>query len=184
MVRAAAKLASGLSPLWERSVRLSGFNDASSEHGEKDVLGSLTGPVRQWVSSAEALVAALVALHLERYVRHFRYFALALVSAAVLFVPLTAFYAFQPQSLLLSLGLVATTVTVGTVLGMYFALDRDPVLSAIASTTAGELTFNSALVTRVVGWGVIPMASVIAAQYPEFTQWVLSALGPLGGAFK
>jgi hypothetical protein len=184
MFRAGARLASGLAPLWDRSVRLSGFDDASSEHGEKDVLGSLTGPVRQWVSAAEALVAALVALHLERYVRHFRYFALALVSTAVLFVPLTAFYAFQPQSLLLSLGLVATTVTVGTVLGMYFALDRDAVLSAIASTTAGELTVNSALVTRVVGWGVIPMASVIAAQYPEFTQWVLSAIGPVGGAFK
>ena len=146
--------------------------------------GDVEKPLARFLENAEGLVAALVVSSIERHARHFRYFAGALVITAVLFVPLTALYAFQPQRLLLTLGLVATTAVVGTVLGMYFALDKDPVLSTIASTTPGEVTWNGALVTRVLAWGVLPMASVIAAQYPEFTQWVLSALGPVTGAFK
>jgi hypothetical protein len=70
------------------------------------------------------------------------------------------------------------------VLWMFFTLDRDATLSAIANSNAGEVTLNGNLITRVVTWGVLPMVSAIAAQYPEFSQWAFAAVEPLAHALR
>jgi len=144
----------------------------------------LSAPALAFARKAETFIATLVALQVLRYVRYFRYFVVALLGSAVLFVLMTALYALQPQRLMLNVELGMTTVIVGTVLWMYFSLDRDTVLSAIANSHAGEVTLNSNLVTRVVTWGVLPMVSAIAAQYPEFSQWAFAAVEPLAHALR
>ena len=192
LLTVAQGLALSLAPLWERSLAMPPSSSASSEaHSTAasadalDLYGAaLSGPALSFARHAEALLASLVALQVLRYVRYFRYFVVALLSGAVLFVLMTALYAVQPQRLMLNVELCATTAVVGTVLWMFFTLDRDAVLSAIAASTAGEVTLNSNLVTRVVTWGVLPMLSAIAAQYPEFSQWAFAAVEPLAHALR
>jgi hypothetical protein len=158
---------------------------SSSDGGALDVYASsLSAPALAFARKAETFIATLVALQILRYVRYFRYFVVALLGSAVLFVLMTALYALQPQRLMLNVELGITTVIVGTALWMYFTLDRDTALSAIAHSNAGEVTLNSNLVTRVLTWGVLPMVSAIAAQYPEFSQWAFAAVEPLAHALR
>ena len=184
-------LSLSLIPLWQRRTppAAEGAERAAEPtsppyEGLEVYAGLLSAPALSFLRHAETLIASVVTLQVLRYVRYFRYFVVALLSGAVLLVLMTALYALQPQRLLLNLELCATTVIVSTVLWMFFALDRDTTLSAIAGTTAGEVTLNGNLVTRIVTWGVLPMLSAIAAQYPEFSQWAFAAVQPLTNALR
>lgn len=163
-------------------------SDKQSSESHTDTLevyaASLSAPALAFARKAETFIGSLVALQILRYVRYFRYFVVALLGSAVLFVLMTALYALQPQRLMLNVELGLTTAVVGTVLWMYFSLDRDSVLSAIADSNAGEVTLNANLLTRIVTWGVLPMVSAIAAQYPEFSQWAFAAVEPLAHALR
>lgn len=188
-------LSSSLSGVWQHALpaeTLSGAPSSGSGSGSAETsatvldayAGSLSGPALAFARRAETFIASIVALQVLRYVRYFRYFVVALLGSAVLFVLMTALYALQPQRLMLNTELAATTVIVGTVLWMFFTLDRDATLSAIANSNAGEVTLNGNLITRVVTWGVLPMVSAIAAQYPEFSQWAFAAVEPLAHALR
>jgi hypothetical protein len=190
LLAVAHALSSSLSGVWQRqsSHEAAGLaNDPPSSNGSDSLAvyaSLLSAPALAFARKAETFIATLVALQVLRYVRYFRYFVVALLGSAVLFVLMTALYALQPQRLMLNVELGMTTVIVGTVLWMYFSLDRDTALSAIADSHAGEVTLNSNLVTRIVTWGVLPMVSAIAAQYPEFSQWAFAAVEPLAHALR
>jgi len=179
---------SSLSGVWQRLSSPDATAVAEPPPSDTSALdayaAALSAPALAFARKTETFVASLVALQLLRYVRYFRYFVVALLGSAVLFVLMTALYALQPQRLMLNVELGLTTVIVGTVLWMYFSLDRDAALSAIANSNAGEVTLNGNLVTRVVTWGVLPMVSAIAAQYPEFSQWAFAAVEPLAHALR
>lgn len=190
LLTVANEFSSGLEGVWQRrsseqAASPTSERPSSDDGSALDAYASLlSAPALAFARKAEVFVGALVALQILRYARYFRYFVVALLGSAVLFVLMTALYALQPQRLMLNVELGITTVIVGTVLWMYFSLDRDTVLSAIANSNAGEVTLNSNLVTRVVTWGVLPMVSAIAAQYPEFSQWAFAAVEPLAHALR
>jgi len=183
-------LSSSLSGLWQRdlpaeTLAIANASPSADRGSALDVYAaSLSAPALVFARKAEVFTASLVALQLLRYVRYFRYFVVALLGSAILLVLMTALYALQPQRLMLNVELGMTTAIVGTVLWMFFSLDRDSVLSAIANSNAGEVTLNSNLITRVVTWGLLPMLSAIAAQYPEFSQWAFAAVEPLAHALR
>jgi len=186
----AQSLSASLTNAWQRSESTSATeqvnaHEASNAQSALDIYApALSVPALAFARRAEVFVASLVTLQILRYVRYFRYFVVALLGSAVLFVLMTALYALQPQRLMLNVELGMTTVIVGSVLWMFFTLDRDATLSAIANSNAGEVTLNSHFVTRVVTWGVLPMVSAIAAQYPEFSQWAFAAFEPLVRALR
>jgi len=190
LLAVAHDFSSSLFGVWQRqssreAAALATEPPSSNGSDALDVYASLlSAPALAFARKAETFISALVALQVLRYVRYFRYFVVALLGGAVLFVLMTALYALQPQRLMLNVELGMTTVIVGTALWMYFSLDRDTVLSAIANSHAGEVTLNSNLITRVVTWGVLPMVSAIAAQYPEFSQWAFAAVEPLAHALR
>jgi hypothetical protein len=64
------------------------------------------------------------------------------------------------------------------------ALDRDPVISAMGNTTAGAVSWNWALARRVVSWGLLPMVSLFAAQYPQFAFWISTVFDAVAKAFR
>jgi len=183
-------LSSSLSGVWLRDLPTEAPAQASDppsaeRSGALEVYASsLSTPALAFSRKVETFIASLVTLQILRYVRYFRYFVVALLGSAILLVLMTALYALQPQRLMLNVELGMTTAIVGTVLWMFFSLDRDSVLSAIANSHAGEVTLNSNLITRIVTWGVLPMLSAIAAQYPEFSQWAFAAVEPLSHALR
>jgi hypothetical protein len=128
--------------------------------------------------------AALIAVFIPRYVRHFRLFVPPLVTGSVLGVLMTSLYFMQPQRLIASVVFVWVAAIVLAVFIVYAALDSDPVISAIGNTTAGSVTWNWALLRRIVAWGLFPIASLLAAQYPQFAYGISSLVDAVSKGFR
>jgi hypothetical protein len=168
-LRSGAKRAELVTRLLASSSRLSQGRDAQSE----DTRALIDG-----------FVAALVAAFIPRYVRHFRLFVLPLVMGSVLSVLMTSLYFVQPERLITSVIFVWVAAIVLAVFTVYVALDRDPIISSMGKTTAGSVTWNWAFVGRVVSWGLFPIASLFAAQYPQFTSWISTLFDAVAKGFR
>ena len=123
--------------------------------------------------------ASLLAVFIPRYVRHFRLFVPPLLAGSVFSILAMSLYFVQPQRLIGSVIFLWVLLLVSAVLFVYVALDRDPVVSAMSNSPANTVSWNWALVRRVVSLGAVPVASYFAVQYPEFSFWLSNVLGSL-----
>ncbi len=130
------------------------------------------------------LTATLVAVFVPRYVRHFRLFMPLVIFGSILSVAMTSLYFIQPERLITSLIFVWVAAVVLAGFVIYTDLDRDPVLSAIGKTTAGSVHFDWGLVTRTLSWGLLPLASLVASQYPALGSLVSSLFDSVAKAFR
>jgi hypothetical protein len=129
-------------------------------------------------------VATILAVLIPRYVRHFRLYMPPLVLGSVMSVLMSSVYFVQPQRLITSLIFVWVAAYVLTIFVVYIALDRDPVISAMCDSTPGAVSWNWALARRAVSWGLLPMASLFAAQYPQFAFWISSMFDAIAKGFR
>lgn len=145
-----------------------------------------TSSVASWLMRVESYVATVVALLLNRHIRQFRIFLYTAVSCAVLLLLAIASYPFEPHRTLLTCILLVMGAVVCTCMYVFVQLDRDPLLNQIAGTPdqAGHLTWNSAFLMRVVLWVVIPLLSVLAAQYPELAHDLAGSVEPFARALR
>lgn len=139
---------------------------------------------RAWLRDAEAFVATVVALLVNRHVRQFQYFLYTMTSSALLLLLAVASYPFQPQRLLLTWIWVVVGSVVLAGLFVYVELDRNALLSRIAGTTPGHLTLNGTLALRVLGWGIVPLLGVAAVQYPDLATTLFQWLEPFTRALR
>jgi hypothetical protein len=58
-------------------------------------------------------------------------------------------------------------------------MEHDPVLSAVASTEAGKIRCDTVMWTKVLLFGVIPIATIFAAQFPQIGNTLLGWLTPV-----
>jgi hypothetical protein len=65
------------------------------------------------------------------------------------------------------------------VLTVLFQMEKDEVLSRIASTTPGRITWNRETIVRVIVYGLVPLLTLFAAQFPELGAQVLDWLKPI-----
>ncbi|MFZ5897233.1 MAG: hypothetical protein ACOY0T_39605 [Myxococcota bacterium] len=139
---------------------------------------------RAWLREAEAFVATVVALLINRHVRQFQYFLYALTSTALLLLLAIVSYPFQPQRLLLTWIWIVVGSVVLAGLFVYIELDRNALLSRIAGTTPGHLTLNGTFALRVLAWGIVPLLGVAAAQYPDLANTLFHWLEPFTRALR
>jgi len=135
-------------------------------------------------AAIDEFTACLLSVLVARYVRHFALSVPPLVLGSLLCVLMTSLYFVQPQRLITSLIFVWVAVVVLSMFMVYVSLDRDPVISGIGRTTAGSVTLNWALLQRIVSWGLLPIGSLVAAQYPGFTFWLSTLFDSLAKGFR
>jgi hypothetical protein len=88
-------------------------------------------------------------------------------------------YTFEPQRLI-SLGTLLSIVAVSALAFWVVAqVDRNALLSAVADTAAGQVTFDRHLLWNVVLYGAIPLAGVILSQFPAVGHLFASWLNPI-----
>jgi hypothetical protein len=97
---------------------------------------------------------------------------------------MTSLYFLQPQRLVASVISAWVAAFVLVIFVVYVALDRDAVLSAIEKTTAGSVSWNWTLFQRIVAWGLFPMASLLAAQYPQLGSWISALFDVIAKGFR
>jgi hypothetical protein len=137
----------------------------------------------RWVREARSFVATVIAVLINRHVRQFRYYLYALTAGALLLLLALVSYPFEPHRLLLTCIWVLMGSVVFSGFWIYIQLDRSTLLSAISGTKP-ELTLDGAFLVRVLTFGVLPLLSVAAAQYPETIGSVFHWVEPFTRALR
>ena len=95
--------------------------------------------------------------------------------AILLFVAISSL-PFQPRpwfQFTATLSFVAIGIAVVTT---FVSVEANEVLSRIAGTTAGKVSFDWALIAKLAPWVVIPLVMVIGQTFPELWNWFGVAL--------
>ena len=124
-------------------------------------------------------LALRVAAYLRFVFAHLRSCLIAALTCGLLALIAVTTYAFEPKHFVSLGGWLALAVAVGMTVWIFFQMDRNPTLSRIGGTPQGEVTFDTALVTKIVTYAGIPLLGLIATQFPE----VGRLLGRVAGQF-
>lgn len=123
------------------------------------------------------------AVRIVSYVRHCflqmrNCLVVALVCGVFTLIAVTT-YAFEPKqffSLTLWIVLVAA---VAMTMWIFVQMDRNGTLSAIGGSDAGKVTFDRVFLANVFTYGVIPLLSVVATQFPNLSTYLFRWLNPV-----
>lgn len=135
--------------------------------------------VIRWINDVEAFAATIVAVLLSRHVRQLRPFVYFLLTASFLFTCAIQSYPFEPKRLLTTCGWVLILASTSCSVWTYIQLDRNSLLSDLASTPAGKVTANASFLFRIVAWGFAPILAAWAADYPDLAHTLVQWLRPL-----
>ncbi len=120
-----------------------------------------------WLRLAEDFLAIQVVSYINRLFPHLRNGLLNVTVGFVLLLLALISYPFQPQRYMVLLSTMLLVVTGPTTLYVLAQMNRDEVLSRIAKSQPGKLTWDRAFISQVVIYGVLPLLSLIATQFPE-----------------
>ncbi len=135
----------------------------------------------RWLRDAEAFAATVVAVLINRHVRQLQYFVYTLLISSLVFMLAVLSYPFEPHRLLRTWTWALTLTAVGTGIWAYAELDRNSLLSKIAASSPGKLTFDRGLVFRVLAWGIVPLGAAFATEYPDLFNKISTLFGSMGG---
>jgi hypothetical protein len=138
---------------------------------------SFPSEVRVWLRAAEEFAAVQVVDYIEWVLQQLRSLALFLFVSMMLTIALISSYPFQGQSLIKLIFLLVLLATVGALLYVMTALNRDPLLSAIARTDPGRLTWDRTFVVNAFAVAVVPLLTLISSELPDWN--LFGFLGPV-----
>jgi hypothetical protein len=140
---------------------------------------TFTGATRVWLRAAEEYAATRMVEYTEWVVRGQRLLAGFLVLSLVLATLVISSYPYQPQSLLRVLLLIVLLGAVGILLLVLVQMNRDEVLSRIARTEPGRLTWDLNFVVHVVAFGAVPLLTLLSSEFPALRGLLFSWIQPL-----
>jgi len=155
-------------PLW----RTTGAN-AAREKGEKDPHSIDT--------IGEIYVASRVVDFLRQVMLQLESLALSTTLAMLLMLFAVSSYPFPARDDLLWFSWFVVLATVGSMMWMFFSLNRDRVASMIAGTTPGQTDWNSTLVLQLTTHALIPIMVLLGAAFPARLGALATWIGSLFG---
>ena len=155
--------------------------DAPSTSGQ--FRRSFSDPLRLWLRGAEEFAAVLVVDYVEWVISQLRVLALFLFSSLLITIVLMGSYPFQPESLVRLVFMVILLATVVGIMSVVVQMNRDEVLSRIAKTEPGKVTWDWHFVTNALVFGLVPVATLISSEFPEVRDFLFAWVGPLSRLF-
>jgi hypothetical protein len=86
-------------------------------------------------------------------------------------------YQFPQHDTIAWLSWTMLLTVVGVMILIFVQINRDRVISMLSGTTPGELNWNGAFVWQLVTFGIIPILTLLGAQFPYTLQRIFSWLG-------
>jgi hypothetical protein len=172
---AIAAAARAISAFWRGGVRASVL--ANSDF-DKEV-GSITDDVQRWYLRAEEFVAMQFVLVIREMLARLATVFFYIIVAVLLLVAAQQSFPFEPHQQLLGTAWIYVVFAVALVFGVFVQMERDPLLSAIASTPAGKVRWDATMWSKVFLYGVIPLTTIFAAQFPQIGATLLAWLTPV-----
>lgn len=120
-----------------------------------------------WLRLAEDFIAIQVAAYVTRLFPHLRNTMLFVTVSILLVLGALFTYPFQPQRYMLVVVWAVIMVTGPLTVFSLVQMNRDEVLSRIAKSEPGKVTWDRHFISQLVIYGVLPLFSLIASQFPE-----------------
>ncbi|MDB4881936.1 MAG: hypothetical protein JWL95_702 [Gemmatimonadetes bacterium] len=129
-------------------------------------------------SSMENLLVALIIDYIEWVFSHLRAVSFFLAAALPATTALLWSYPFLPESGIRVAFIVLACMCIGALLYMLTEINRDDVLSRIAHTDLGKVTWDSNFVGNLMIFGLLPILALLGAQFPTVGDFLFSWVTP------
>lgn len=139
--------------------------------------GSTSSASDSWESDAELFVVLQVTNLIRQVFTQVRNLLIHITLMVLLLLWALSSYPFQPHRLIVifSYGFVLWIVI--TFILLFVRFNRDEVLSRLLGTTPNRFTFDRSMILPFVGCVVLPLVSLAAVQFPEFSDALFSWIG-------
>ncbi|MSR62153.1 MAG: hypothetical protein EXS08_06890 [Planctomycetes bacterium] len=157
---------------------------AQSRHSlaRPDADAAEPGFLESWLDLAHETFALELVDWIEWVLRQMRTLALFLLVSLILTTALLSCYPFHPQGVFRLAFLFLLVGTCGSLLFVIMQMNRNSVLSRITGTDPGQLTWDRTLVTNLLLFGVLPLATLASSQVPAVRDVLFAWLDPLFNA--
>ncbi len=126
-----------------------------------------------WLDRAEELIAIHVAQTINYVFLHLWNLLTCATLALLLLLFAAGSYPLQPQGLLNAFLFAIAVTVIGWTLRILVQINRNDLLSRIQKTEPDKTTFDRQLVSQVLLYGVVPILSLLTAQFPAMA-WAFS----------
>lgn len=134
-------------------------------------------PAEERVQQAHRFLAAQTVLFLHHVLSHLQNLLFFVVAGLILMLLAITYYPFQPREWLLWFNWLVILATVSLTIVVFVQMGRDRVLSLLSNTVPGQVTWNREFLFRVLLYVVVPVLTLLGAQFPESMRQILSWLG-------
>jgi hypothetical protein len=117
--------------------------------------------------------------YVEWVIGQIRVLALFLFAGLLALVLHEAAYPYQPQSLVKLILFVLLMVTVGALLTVMVGMNRDDVLSRIAGTEPGKVTWDRNFIVNALIFGLVPLFTLISSEFPVVRSILFAWIYPI-----
>jgi hypothetical protein len=136
----------------------------------------------KWYLGAEEFVAFEIDLVIQEYMSRITRVLGFLVVAQLMLLGSHIFFPFKERHLQIGLDFFYMSVVIVAALIVLLQIDKNEVLSRVASTTPGRIDLKRELVLKLFFYVVIPLLGLFAAYFPEVGGSLMSWLEPLSRA--
>lgn len=133
---------------------------------------------------AEVYLATQVVGFAEWVVAHLRVLALFLLLSLLLTTVLLYGYPFQPQGLVRIIFTFILLISVSAVIYVSIQMNRHELLSIIAGTGAGVVSWDARLVTNLLTFALVPLLTLLGSALPGLRSGLLDLVQPLQKLFQ
>jgi hypothetical protein len=154
-------------------------SDAESADTSGRIRRTFTDGVELWIKAAEEFLAVQIVDYIEWVIRHLRILALFLLLSLLITTLLLSGYPFTPRQLVKLSFIVLLLVTVGAILYVNAQMNRNEVLSRIAKTEPGKITWDAQFIVNLLTFGVLPILTLLGSEFPGLRSALFSWLEPL-----
>lgn len=120
-----------------------------------------------WLRLAEDLLAVQVVSYVNRLFPHLRNALLFCTFGFIAMLATFSVYPFQPLRFLMIGVWLFILVSMPITVYVLIQMNRDDILSRLGKSEPGQVTFDRRFLSQLVLYGVLPILSIIAAQFPE-----------------
>ena len=137
-----------------------------------------------WLRKSEELLASHLVIWVAYVFLHLRnLLSTYVLSVLLLFLSITA-YPFQPARFLVFFLFGFVVLLAAITVGTFIQMDRDEILSRVARTPAGKVSWDFAFIVRLFLYGIVPILSVVGASIPEVQTGLSSVIDSLSRVIK
>jgi hypothetical protein len=133
---------------------------------------------RPFTASLEDFIAMETATYVFFVEMNLRNLGVGSVAALLLVLVAATAYPFEPHGAILTSVSGLIVATVAAVLYVLIRIERNDVLSHIAKTKPGKITWNWPFIRSILVYVVVPLLFVVVARVPELSQMLSNWLAP------